>query len=466
MAEAEAQLSVVVVDDEPAVLRAWREILRDARYQVQLFSDAHEALAEIGRGGADVAVVDIRMPAMDGMELLSTIKAQHPELEVVMMTGFGGVQEAVAAIKRGAYDFLTKPFDSMEAAELTVRRAGERRLLEKRVQRLEREKVAAAGAGIVGQSPAIKAVIELVHSVASSQATVLIYGESGTGKELVARALHEHSLRRSHPMVTLNCSALTETLLESELFGHTKGAFTGATANREGLFEAAHGSTLFLDEIGDMALATQAKLLRALQQGEVRPVGSTRTVRVDARVIAATNTDLEQRCRAGAFRQDLYYRLNVVRIEMPPLRRREGDIALLAHHFLRKFEAASGKRFDGIDAEALAQLERYAWPGNVRELENAIERAVILGRGRTLRLADLPEPLAREERASEPVDDLVALPFPQAKLRAVERFERRYLEHLLERHPSVTAAARAAGIDRSNFRRLLRRHGLAARRAD
>jgi transcriptional regulator with GAF, ATPase, and Fis domain len=303
-------------------------------------------------------------------------------------------------------------------------------------------------------------MIDLVRSVAGSSATVLICGESGTGKELVARALQQNSPRRDKPLITLNCSALTETLLENELFGHSKGAFTGATSNKQGLFEAANGGTIFLDEIGDMSLATQVKLLRTLQEGEVRPVGSTRTVNVDVRVIAATNIDLEARCREGMFRQDLYYRLNVVRIDVPPLRERTEDIELLAYHFLQKYRQTNDKHIEGIDGDALACLTHYGWPGNVRELENVVERAVVLGRGETIARGDLPTAVtgARpEEGSEEPRDDL---PFPEAKALAVERFERLYLERKLRRHETITAAARAAGLDRSNFKRLLRRHDL------
>jgi two-component system response regulator HydG len=452
-------IQVMVIDDEPAVLRAWRQILSGPLYRVKVSSDPQEVLFELGQGAVDVAVVDIRMPTMDGMELLSTIKGRHPEVEVVMMTGYGGVQEAVEAIKRGAYDFLTKPFESTESAELTVRRAGERRLLERRLRKLEEQGEGGDGVGIVGQSLAMKQVTELVQSVAASQATVLICGESGTGKEILARALHRRSPRRDKAMVAVNCSALTETLLESELFGHARGSFTGATVNHQGLFEAASGGTLFLDEIGDMALSTQAKLLRTLQEGEVRPVGSTRTVKVNARVVAATNADLERMCHDGTFRQDLYYRLNVVRIEVPPLRARREDIPVLAYHFLRKHQGASGKSFDGIDAAALRVLERHGWPGNVRELENVIERAVILGRGKTIALGDLPSMLS-EEVAAPPGDDLDGIPFAEAKQLAISRFERSYLRRLLDRHDTVTAAARSAGLDRANFRRLLRRHRL------
>jgi DNA-binding NtrC family response regulator len=460
-ANPEESISVMVVDDEPAVLRSWREILADKRYEVTLVGDPLEAAKKIGRVPIDVAVVDIRMPGMDGMELLSRIKSTRPEVEVVMMTGFGGVQDAVEAIKRGAYDFLSKPFESMESAELTVRRAAELRRLERRVSQLERERQGEAVRRIIGQSTAMKRVIDLVRSVAASPATVLVLGESGTGKELVARAIHEGSPRADRPLVTVNCSALTDSLLESELFGHAKGAFTGATSDHPGLFAAANKGTIFLDEIADMSLATQVKLLRTLQEGEVRPVGVTKPITVDVRVIAATNKDLEQEAQRGRFREDLYYRLNVVRIEMPPLRQRGEDIALLAHHLLRKYEQKMGKRFEGIDSAALRCLTRFHWPGNVRQLENAIEQAVVLGHGNAITVRDLPPEVSGEASESgEREIDLSELPFAEAKNRAIRRFEQRYLNQLLQRYPSISAAARAAGLDRSNFKRLLKRHAL------
>ncbi|MCC6751402.1 MAG: sigma-54-dependent Fis family transcriptional regulator [Deltaproteobacteria bacterium] len=461
MGKASEQIAVLVVDDDPSVLKSWREILADPCYKVTLLEDPVAAAAQVEGLELDVAVVDIRMPGMDGMELLTAIKTKRPEVEVVMMTGFGGVQDAVEAIRRGAYDFLSKPFESMEAAELTVRRAAELRRLERRVRQLEREMEGGQPLRhVVGQSEAIKRVIELVRSVAASPATVLIMGESGTGKEMVAQAIHRNSPRAQKALVTLNCSALTETLLESELFGHAKGAFTGATTTHRGLFAAADGGTIFLDEIGDMALPTQVKLLRTIQEGEVRPVGATQTVTVNVRIIAATNVDLEKKVKEGAFRQDLFYRLNVVRIDMPPLRERGEDIPLLAHHFLHKHQATMNKQFEGIDPAAMACLTSHDWPGNVRELENTIERAVVLGRGKTITLADLPAKIVGER--AQPEADLTLLPFPAAKDEAVARFERVYLAQQLARHQTVAAAARAAGMDRSNFKRLLKRHGLQA----
>lgn len=451
-------IRVLVVDDEPAVLRSWREILRDSRYELTLLGDPLLAIEQLDSIDVDVAILDIRMPGMDGMELLSTIKARYPSVEVVMMTGYGGVQDAVEAIKRGAYDFLSKPFESIEAAELTIRRAAELRKLERRVDQLEKE-MKSQERPIVGQCSAMRQVLDLVKSVAVSTATVLIHGESGTGKELVAQAIHAASPRANKPLVSINCSALSETLLESELFGHIKGAFTDAQHDNPGVFVAASGGTLFLDEIGDMALSTQVKLLRALQEGEVRPVGATNPVKVDVRVIAATHRNLERSARKGSFREDLYYRLNVVRIELPALRERGEDIALLGHHLLRKHAKKMDKTFNGFEESALKALLNYEWPGNVRQLENAIEQAVVLSAGPIIRLQDLPQDIAKIS-IPQAEEDLLDIPFSDAKAKLIERFELSYLTNLLNHHETMAAAARAAGLDRSNFRRLLKRHNL------
>jgi DNA-binding NtrC family response regulator len=454
------EISVMVVDDDPSVLRSWKEILKHDRYRVSLFGDPLEAAKQIDQDvDVDVAVVDIRMPAMDGMELLTTIKAKRPEVEVVMMTGFGGVQDAVEAIKRGAYDFLGKPFESMESAELTVRRAAELRRLERRVSQLEREMRDKAIRPIVGQSPAMKRVIELVQSVASSPVTVLIIGESGTGKEMIARAMHQQGSGSKKRSFRSTAARFPKACSKASFSATCVAHLPAPMRDKKGLFASADGGTLFLDEIGDMALSTQVKLLRALQEGQVRPVGATAEVPVDVRILTATNKDLEQEARRGRFREDLYYRLNVVRIDMPPLRDRGEDIALLAHHLLRKQEKRMEKQFSGIEPDAMRRLMRYSWPGNVRQLENAIEQAVVLATGKTIMLADLPNDIGEDTPNTD--IDLTDMPFREAKLIAVERFERRYLMELLGRHQTVAGAARAAGLDRSNFRRLLKKHEIS-----
>jgi two-component system response regulator HydG len=460
-------IRVLVIDDDLDFLRTAQRVLTRAGLEVVIAGEPVEGLAAAAEREVDVVLSDIRMPNLSGMDLFRELKAKRPGVPVVLMTAHATVDAAVAAVKEGVYDYLTKPFLDIDHVALTIRRAAELGRLRERTSRLEstleaKEKFE----DLIGQSPKMTDVFRLIDSVAASPATVLIQGESGTGKELAARAIHRRSQRSGGPFVAVNCSALTETLLESELFGHVRGAFTGAVADRRGLFEAAHGGTLFLDEIGDVPPATQLRLLRALQEGEVKRVGAQEARRVDVRVIAATNADLDQARSQGRLREDLFFRLNVIAIPLPPLRDRPEDIPLLALHFLRKHAPEVSKRLDGIAAEAMKLLTLHGWPGNVRELENAIERAVVLARGPELVAADLPPGLGRGDGGSE-VDpaSLSHLPLAQAKKLAVRAFERRYLTNLLRRNlGNVTHAAAAAGVDRSNFRRLLREYGVVARR--
>jgi two-component system response regulator HydG len=461
MAQAEPSEStrVLVVDDEPKVLKIWRRVLPQPRYDAALFTDPRRALEHLESADVDVAVVDLCMPEIDGLTLLKTIKHRWPDVEVVMISGYAGVEDAVEAIKNSAYDFLSKPLDS-KRAELVVRQAAELKLIQRRLKALEGERAEDDFLSrMVGRSPAIAKVIDLIQRVASTSATVLICGESGTGKELVAQALHENSPRRHVPLITLNCAALPEALLESELFGYVRGAFTGATKSRQGLFEAADGGSVFLDEIGNMSVATQVKLLRTLQDGEVRPVGSNHPIKVDVRILAATNADLVKKCQEKTFRTDLYYRLNVIRIDLPPLRERQEDIALLAYHFLQKHQRSFGKTPTEMTSTTLGRLTRYRWPGNVRELENAMERVAILSReGKRITPSDLPAAMSQDLTRREPGDGSL---FAEAREKVIARFERAYLVEILQRHGgSVHAAAREAGMDRSNFKRLLRRHRL------
>ena len=454
--------SVLVVDDEDVIRKAWKRMLPEGEFQVASCSDGQDAMHVLESQAVEVMILDVVMPGLGGMDLLSYVKARHPEIEVVMMTGYGGVDAAVEAVKRGAYDFLTKPFENIETAVLRVRKAVERKRLLDRTRRLE----AALGLGdleeMVGQSRAIREVFRLIESVAQSPSSVLIQGESGTGKELVARAIHVRSGRRAAPFVPVNCSALSEQLLESELFGHLRGSFTGAVGTHKGLFVAAHTGTLFLDEIGDMPLATQVKVLRALQEGEIKPVGSTETLTVDVRILAATNADLTEARAKGRFREDLYYRLNVIAIHVPPLRERPEDIALLSYHFLRKHSERLGKQVGHVAPEALEALQAYRFPGNVRELENLIERAVVLGRDDTLRLADLP-PALRDGAlpAASGLEHFAHLRFRKARTLSMAAFEQRYVTELLRRvEGNISEAARLAGLDRSNFKRIVKRAGI------
>jgi DNA-binding NtrC family response regulator len=457
--------TVLVVDDEEPILAIWMRVLRDTGLRVLTQSDPLAAMAVLEAERADVAVLDFQMPGKDGLTLLREIKAAHPAVEVVMQTGFGTIEVAVDAMRSGAYDFLQKPLEDLDLMRRTVLRAVDRKRLADRNRELEAQvSFKAEYEGMVGGGAAMKKVFETVETVAFSTSSVLISGESGTGKELVARALHFRSPRRDGPFVPVNCAAITETLLESELFGHLRGAFTGATQNKRGLFEAADHGTIFLDEIGEVPQSIQVKLLRVLQEGEVRRVGSSDTTKVDVRVVAATNRDLSAAVSAGAFREDLYYRLNVIGVALPPLRDRRDDIPVLVHHFLRRFSAKMQKKVGTVDDRAMRALSAYAWPGNIRELENVIERAVVMCKGDSIVSGDLPpqivEPDARRQSAPGALSAAVSTgKYKDAKAAAIARFERAYFKSLLERTGGqIGEAARLAGLDRSNFRKLLSKH--------
>jgi two-component system response regulator HydG len=458
---------VLVVDDDRIVLRAVSEILQREGYQVLAIDDAVEALAVAKDPSIDVAVLDIKMPNLSGLDLLRAVKQARPEVEVIVMTAFATVETAVEAVKAGAYDYLTKPFENIDDLSLTVAKAAERKALKDRTRVLEEALTARDQfEDLVGQSPLMRAIFKMVETVSYSGATVLIQGESGTGKELVARAIHYRSPRKDKAFVAVNCSALTETLLESELFGHVKGSFTGATANKKGLFEAAEGGTIFLDEIGDVPPATQVRLLRVLQEGEVKRVGSNETTHVDVRVIAASNVDLAKAREQGRFREDLFYRLNVISVQLPPLRDRPEDVPLLAHHFLTLYASKMGKKVGGFSPAAMEALTCNRWTGNVRELENVIERAVVLTSSEVLDVDDLPPGFRDGPKGGGEVEvfSLAHLPYAQAKRLAMRAFERRYLSALLEKSGNnVSSAARAAGVDRSNFRRLLKQYEVGNR---
>ncbi|OGK82682.1 MAG: Fis family transcriptional regulator [Candidatus Rokubacteria bacterium GWC2_70_16] len=412
--------TVLVADDEIGVRESVGRVLRHEGFRVIPAEDGDAALAALRQGGVDLLLADLRMPGLDGLELLRAAKLLTPEVEVVVLSGHGTVQEAVAAMKEGAYDFLTKPFERAQLVR-TVRQALEHRALLLKNRNLQRRLDELVGAGeIIGESPAIRQVLALVSQVAPTAATVLIQGESGTGKELVARALHEGSPRSGRPFIRVNCAALPETLLESELFGYERGAFTGAAARKEGRFELADGGTLLLDEAGDLTAATQAKLLRVLQEGEFERLGATKTVKVDVRLVAATNQNLALLVKERRFREDLYYRLNVITIEIPPLRERGEDILLLAGHFLRVHAAKNRRDIDGFTEAALARLRAYPWPGNVRELEHAVERAVILTRGKMIDLGDLPPAVGQAEPATRVVPIPLGMPLDEVEQRLIE----------------------------------------------
>ncbi|HVU02708.1 MAG TPA: sigma-54 dependent transcriptional regulator [Polyangiaceae bacterium] len=469
---AEPVTRVLVVDDEPTVRRSIARMLLSRGMEVLTAEDGAAALDLLDRERVDVALVDLMMPNVGGLDLLARAKAKGNDVEIIMMTAFGDVETAVNAVRSGAYHFLTKPFRSNDEVVVTVLKAAERRKLVDRAHMLEQKLEQEKFGELIGNSSTMREVYRLAVGVAPTSSTVLILGESGTGKELTARAIHQNSPRSSRPFVAVNCSAIPVELVESELFGHVRGAFTGATATREGLFEAANRGTIFLDEVGDLPALAQVKLLRVLQEGEIKRVGSNETRLVDVRVVAATNVDLRQRIADGKFREDLFYRLNVVAIDLPPLRARREDIPLLAYHFLQKYASRTGRDIKKISPDAMRLLQTQPWPGNVRELENAIEHAVVFCRKDTILPSDLPfgkkpasvvpETAANGGGALDAT--LSDLPYREAKQQAIAAFEQAYFQSVLSRSGgNVSEAARQSGLDRSNFRRAARRAGVNSR---
>ncbi len=451
---------VLVVDDKENILKLFERILADG-YEVTTAADGARALALIATGEFDVIVTDIRMPGAGGFQVLEAVKARAPATEVVMMTGYATVADAVQAMKSGAYDYLEKPFDP-DAAALVVARAAERKRLRDEAATLRRALEGTYGfQDLIGKSAAMQEVYRLLQQAAGLDITVLLLGETGTGKELAARAVHSSSSRAARRFVPVNCGALPPDLVESELFGHARGAFTGAAAAKPGLFEEADGGTLFLDEIGELPLPTQVKLNRALQEREIRRVGDNTPVHVDVRIIAATHRDLKAEAAAGRFREDLFYRLHVLPIRLPPLRERLEDVPLLAAHFLEKHARAFHRDVTGFEPDALRALTAYRWPGNVRELENAIERAVAVTSGKVIAAQELPREITAAPPAVPPGELLTALPYRETIDLARDRLSRDYLVALLrEFHGNVTQAAARAGMERESLHRLLKRYGV------
>jgi two-component system response regulator PilR (NtrC family) len=471
--------SVLVVDDEPNILEVLEVVLQDEGMQVFRASSGHDALSLLQNRNVDVVISDIRMPDLSGVDLLKQARKLAPETVFIMITAFATTETAIEALQHGAYDYLTKPFRIDEIRKV-VRHALERKNPqadeapiaepEPELEARQSQKLFQAlhRSCIVGKSPKMLDVYRTIGTVAGTESTVLITGESGTGKELVARAIHETSARREGPFVSINCGAFPETLLESELFGYTKGAFTGAAANRKGLFEVANGGSIFLDEIAEMSSTMQVKLLRVLQERKVRPLGARDQVAIDVRVIAATNRDLQSAIQQGQFREDLYYRIAVITIPLPALRERPEDIELLAMHFLRVHTEKSGKKLSGISTEAMRCLMNYSWPGNVRELENTIERAVALETSELIRVERLPEAVTLN-LVPAPQRDSVPLPegsFDLAEfladlernlickaLRNSDGNQTLAAQHLSLTYPSLRHKIQTLGIDPSKFRR-------------
>ncbi|MEJ5329720.1 MAG: sigma-54 dependent transcriptional regulator [Desulfobaccales bacterium] len=452
--------TILVVDDEANYLTVMEALLGEAGYETLTAASGADALKVAAQADLDLVLTDMKMPQMSGIELLSELKRLDPDLPVIIMTAYGTVEKAVEAMKKGAFDYILKPFKNEEIL-VTIAKALEHRHLLRQNRLLGQELGKRYGtANIVGQSKAIQEILALVRRVAPTKATVLISGESGTGKELIARAIHALSPRAAKPFISVNVAALTETLLESELFGHEKGAFTHAVAMRKGRFELADGGTLFLDEVAEMTPALQVKLLRVLQEMEFERVGGTRTIKVDVRVVAATNKDLKDEVEAGRFREDLFYRLNVVHLKIPPLRQRPEDIPPLAHHFMRKYAQENARGDVNLTPEALAVLSRYPWPGNVRELENVMERAVILCNGRVITPQDLPAELAGA-RPESPLDLGQMLPFHLPLPEALERIEEQMIRRALEQAGNVQVrAAELLGITKSLLQYKLKKYQL------
>jgi two-component system response regulator HydG len=440
---------VLVVDDDRAMCDLLETDLRLRGLQAQTCHRAQDALRALKEGPFDVVLTDVRMPGTSGLQLCEEISRSHGDTPVIVMTAFGNMETAIDALRAGAYDFITKPVE-MDLLAAAIRRAIQKHQLQEQVRLLSETVDRASHFGeIIGDSPALQSVFHQLAQLAPTDSTVLLTGESGTGKELVARCIHRRSRRDSGPFVAINCAAIPEALLESELFGHAKGAFTDARADRKGLWEQADGGTLLLDEIGDMPLSMQAKILRALESGVIRPVGSDRDVPVDVRIIAATNRDLEAAVESGTFRPDLYYRVNVFQIELPPLRSRGADILLLAQHFIKTFAEKMEKAVVGLGVAVAQKLMAYNWPGNVRELRNVIERAVALTQFSRLEVEDLPEKIRDFDRGrvlfgGDDPKELVSL----------EEVQRRYIAHVLEATGgNQSQAARILGVDRKTLYR-------------
>ena len=459
---------ILVVDDEDIVLRSCLRILSGEEFQVETVQDGRQALQKVEENLYDVMILDIMMPNVDGLEVLRRVKETHPNVDIIMVTGLAQIDTAVKAMKLGAFDYIAKPFEPDEL-KLVVQRALERRRLLQENLNLKTEVSSKYRfENIIGLSPQMQAVYRLIAQCAPTSSTILITGESGTGKELIARAIHYNSLRKDKPFVPVDCNSLSENLLESELFGHVKGSFTGAIANKKGMFEVANSGTLFLDEIGNFSMATQAKLLRVLQEREYKPVGDTRTLTANFRLITATNKDLKVMVAAGTFRDDLYYRINIFPIHAPALRDRKEDIPALAYHFLKVFSSELGKKITDISEGALSTLVNYGWPGNVRELENVMHRAAILTSDHIIRQAHLVNILDPSQPPTDVTVPRTGDELKRAKKamreKSVEEIEKQFVLEALKRNNwNVTKSAEDTGMQRPNFQALMKKYTIRVR---
>ena len=451
---------ILITDDDVASCQLFAKVLQAEGYTVAWVQSGEATVEQLKNNAHDVFLVDIRLPGMTGLEVTRAVRAHDPTLPVIVMTGFGSMETAVEAIREGAFDYISKPM-SLEELKTTVARAVGRRTQGDQKEEETLPQPEPIGT-IIGSSSAMVEVYKTVARVAPTKSTVLILGESGTGKELLAHALHQHSPRAQAPFVAVDCGVLTETLLESELFGHVRGAFTGAVAEKKGVFEEAQGGTCFLDEIGDISPNLQAKLLRVLQEHEIRRVGGKQWITIDVRIVAATNRNLTELVSKRVFRQDLYYRLNVVTLSVPPLRERKADIPALAYHFLRRYNHENGKEVSAITNEAMALLQAYVWPGNIRELENVIERAVALAPQSMLTPDDLPLDVREGKVSAQPTDVFAGEASVFANTPTLEEVDKRYVQYVLSvNHGNIARAAKVLDIDRRSLYRMLERFKIA-----
>ncbi len=448
----------MVVDDEKGMCHILNRMLTDEGYDVQTAVCGEDALKILEKNTFDAAMVDIRMPGMSGLDLLEHIHRDSPDTSVVMMTAFGTIETAVNAMKRGAYEYITKPFNNDEVIHILNNALERKQLIDRNRYLTETLEERHQLSGIIGQSDAMQSCFRMVEKVAPTGSTVLILGESGTGKELFARAIHQHSNRKDEKFMAVNCGALPRDLIESELFGHEKGAFSGAHKRKIGLMESAHKGTIFLDEIGDLPLELQVKLLRVLESHEVRRVGSVEPITIDARVVAATNRDLQDDVQSGTFREDLFFRLSIVDISIPPLRERKDDIPVLIDYFIEKFNDKMNRSVTGISEEVMRAFMQHHWPGNVRELENVVQRCMVLRESGVVQLEDLPSSIKASQETEAPLDiDPQAISLQEAR----EAFEKKYLKKLLEMNDgNVTQSAQLAGISRRHLQELMKKYGL------
>jgi two-component system, NtrC family, response regulator AtoC len=446
---------ILLTEDDVLAGELFEEVLRDQGYHVDRVETGEAALERFGSSRYDLLLVDVQLPGKSGLEVTREAKALRPDVPIVVMTAFASMETAIEAIREGAFDYASKPMNLDELKHVVARALAQGSAAPEAEQSRQAESLGS----VIGNSPAMVEVYKTVARVAQTKSTVLVLGESGTGKELVARAIHQHSPRARKPFIAIDCGAMPESLLESELFGYVRGAFTGAILDRKGLFEEADGASCFLDEIGDVSATVQAKLLRVLQEGEVRRIGSQKWFKVDVRVIAATNKDIAALVRAGTFREDLYYRLNVVSVQLPPLRERADDIAALAHHFLRKYAREADKSVTGFSDEALRVLRGYQWPGNIRELENAIERAVTLSSHRVLTADDLPMDVRQGLAAQDAAQVASTLSGMFADAPTLEEVKKRYISHVLETNRgNLSRAAVILDVDRRSLYRMMDRY--------